>query len=160
MKRGGKNRRTRGSSERWLKEVCRLLDEHGAKYIVVGGVACNLHGLLRATKDIDLLIPCDAENAEAVLDALGELTFGVAKELDAEEVVSKPITIIGDNPRVDLLTVANKVKYEQAIKSARTAKIDGVAIVFAGIDVLLKTKATDRLQDRADVERLKQIKGK
>ena len=160
MKRGAKNRRTRGSSEKWLLDVCRLLDERGAKYVVVGGIALNLHGLMRATKDIDLLIPKDVKNAEAVLEALGGLTFGIARELDAAEVASKPFTIIGDTPRVDLLTVARKVKYEEAIASARTAKVDGVKIVYAGLDVLLKTKDTDRLQDQADVERLKQIKGK
>ena len=160
MKRGGKNKQTRGSSEKWLLDVCRLLGERGAKYIVVGGVACNLHGLMRATRDIDLLIPKDVKNAEAVLEALGGLAFGVAKELDAREVASKPITIVGDTPRVDLLTVANKVKYEQAIATAKTVKVDGVAIVFAGFDVLVKTKDTDRLQDQADIERLKQIKGK
>lgn len=160
MKRGARSKKTRGSSEKWLLDVCRLLDERGAKYIVVGGVACNLHGLMRATKDIDLLIPKDIKNAEAVLEALGGLAFGISKELDAAEVASKPITIVGDTPRVDLLTVANKVKYEQAIATARTVKVDGVAIVFAGFDVLLKTKDTDRLQDQADIERLKQIKGK
>ncbi|MFA4873711.1 MAG: hypothetical protein WC690_00050 [bacterium] len=160
MKRGEKSRKIRGSSEKWLLDVCRLLGEQGAKYIVVGGVACNLHGLMRATKDIDLLIPKDVENAQAVLEALGGLAFGISKELDAAEVASKPITIIGDIPRVDLLTVANKVKYEQAIATARRVKVNGVAIVFAGFDILLKTKNTDRLQDQADIERLKQIKGK
>ena len=160
MKRGAKNKKTRGSSDKWLLDVCRLLGERGAKYIVIGGVACNLHGLMRATKDIDLLIPKDIRNAEVVLEALGELTFGIAKELDATEVASKPFTIIGDTPRVDLLTVARKVKYEEAMETARTAKVDGVKIVYAGLDVLLKTKDTDRLQDQADIERLKQIKGK
>lgn len=160
MKRGAKNKKTRGSSDRWLLDVCRLLNERGAKYIVVGGIACNLHGLMRATKDIDLLIPKDIKNAEAVLEALGKLTFGIARELDAAEVASKPFTIIGDIPRVDLVTVAHKVKYEEAIASARHVKIDGVKIIYAGLDVLLKTKDTDRLQDQADIERLKQIKGK
>lgn len=160
MKRGAKSRKTHGSSEKWLLDVCRLLDEHGAKYVVVGGIACNLHGLMRATKDIDLLIPKDIKNAEAVIEALGKLTFGIAKELDATEVASKPFTIIGDTPRVDLLTVARKVKYEEAIATARHVKVEGVKIVYAGIDILLKTKDTGRLQDQADIERLKQIKGK
>lgn len=160
MKRGEKSKKTRGSSEKWLLDVCRLLEECGAKYIVVGGVACNLHGLMRATRDIDLLIPKDVQNTEAVLKALGGLAFGISKELDAREVASKPITIIGDIPRVDLLTVANKVKYDQAIATARRVKIDGVKVVYAGLDVLLKSKDTDRLQDQADIERLKQIKGK
>lgn len=160
MKGGEKNKKTRGSSEVDLVKVCRLLNEKGARYVVVGGIALNLHGLMRATLDIDLLIPKDAKNAAAVLDALKGLTFGIARELDAEEVAKKPITIIGDMPRVDLLTVANKVKFEEAIRKAKQVRIGGVKIVYADFDTLIKTKETDRLQDRADIERLKKIHSK
>src|SRR2546422_8187660 len=38
--------------------------------------------------------------------ALGEVGFGFAKEWLAEEIVTRPVTIIGDSPRVDILTVA------------------------------------------------------
>lgn len=158
MKHGAKSKKIRGSSEKGFLDVCRLLNERHAKYIVVGGVACNLHGLIRATKDIDLLIPKDVKNTEAVLEALKNLTFGIASELDAGEVTNKPITIIGDIPHVDLLTVASKIKYEQAIKTARRIRIDGVKVIYADLDTLLKTKVTDRLQDKADIEQLKKIK--
>ncbi|HCU25362.1 MAG TPA: hypothetical protein DF383_10105, partial [Deltaproteobacteria bacterium] len=88
MKNGGKDKKTPGSFDliRFL-EVCRLLNEQGAEYLVVGGFACNLHGLIRATRDIDLLIPRDVANTEKVLAALRDLTFGFAGELDAEEIV-------------------------------------------------------------------------
>lgn len=161
MKPGEKNKPTLGSSETFqVLGVCRLLNEHDAEYLVVGGIACNLHGLIRATKDIDLLIPKDVRNTEAVLEALKHLTFGMAKELDAEEVTKKPFTIIGDIPRVDLLTVAHRVKFEEAAKTALEVKIDGVRVPYVDFETLLKTKATDRLQDKADSERLRQIKGK
>lgn len=162
MKRGAKNKKTQDSSdEARLVSVCRLLNKHRAKYLVIGGAALNLHGLVRATKDIDLLIPKDTENTKNVLDALKEeLLFGIAGELDADEVAHKPITIIGDVPRVDLLTVAGKAKYEEAAKTARHVKITGVKIHYVDLETLIKTKDTDRLQDRADVERLKRIRKK
>lgn len=161
MSAGAKNKKTPGSSDPRLLDVCRSLNAHHAKYVIMGGTACNLHGLIRATKDIDLLIPKDLKNTEAVLAALQDSqTFGMAAEVDAEKATQGPITVIGDIPRVDLLTVAWKVKFEEAIKTAEHVKIDGVKIIYADLNTLLKSKSTDRLQDQADVEKLKQISGK
>ena len=61
-------RRTPGSDNRVLL-VCRLLNRRRARYLITGGVAANLHGSVRATKDVDLLIPKDAANARRLLDA-------------------------------------------------------------------------------------------
>jgi len=161
MKRGEKNKKTPGLLEqsRFLK-VCSLLNENNVKYLIVGGMALNLHGVIRATKDIDVLIPRDRKNTEKALKALSGLFFGVASELDAETVSQKPITIIGDIPRVDLLTVANKVRYEQAQKTALRTKINKVTVPYVDYATFIKTKQIDRLQDKADLEVLKQIKGK
>lgn len=146
------------ADEKRLLEVCRLLNQHKAKYLVVGGMACNLHGLIRATKDIDLLIPKDVNNTERVIDALSEIGFGMARELIAEEVVKKPFTIIGDVPRVDLITVANKVKYEQAAPTSLKVTIDRVTVHYVDYENLIKSKQTSRSQDKADLETLERIK--
>ena len=39
-----------------LLRVCSLLNKHSAKYLIVGGHACILHGLVRTTEDVDLLV--------------------------------------------------------------------------------------------------------
>ena len=158
MKRGRKNKQTHGSfKEGELLKVCGLLNKEGAKYIVIGAMAAGLHGLIRATRDIDVLIPKDATNAEKVLKALSHLTFGMAIELDSEEVAKKAFTIIGDIPRVDLITVAMGVTYEKAEKRALETVIDHTRIPYVDYETLVKTKQTGRLQDRADLERLAQI---
>lgn len=92
-------RPTRGIGDKWI-DVCRLLNRRGAAYIVVGGIAVNLHGHVRATRDLDILVPRDIENTRRILEALAELPYGMARELDAETVDARPITIIGDDPRV------------------------------------------------------------
>lgn len=143
--------------DEWLLRVCQLLNKQGAHYIIVGAWACVLHGYLRATQDIDMLIPKKVSNTEAVLKALEHLTFGMARELDAEHVTQKPFTIIGDIPRVDLLTVAGRMTYERAIKKAKRIRVRGVRVVFADVDTLIESKKTGRLQDAADIERLQQI---
>jgi hypothetical protein len=70
--------------------VCRLVNRRRARYLVAGGVAANLHGSVRATRDVDLLIPRDVANAARVLPALERLTWGIARELDPAEVARKP----------------------------------------------------------------------
>jgi hypothetical protein len=126
--------------------------------VVIGGFAMALHGAVRATKDVDILIEPTLENAHRVLEALGKLRFRIARDLDAAEVIRKPLTIVGDDPRVDLLTLAWSVRYADAVPGMRWVSIEGVEIPFADIDTLIRSKQTGRLQDQADVETLVQLK--
>lgn len=141
-----------------LATVCRLLNEGGVAYVVVGGFALAYHGVVRATKDIDVLIEPTVDNARRALQALEELTWGVSRELDPSEIVANPITVIGDDPRVDLLTLAWSVRYADAAPTAERVAIDGVEVPFVDIDTLIRSKQTDRFQDKADVENLERVK--
>jgi len=141
-----------------LAEVCARLNRHRAHYIVVGARAVQLWGSTRATRDIDILIEPTVANARKVLAALAEVGFGFAKEWLAEEVVKKPVTIIGDSPRVDILTVAWAVRYAEARKDATVFTLEGVKIPTASIDHLIASKRTGRLQDAADIEVLEEIR--
>ena len=125
------------------------------RYVLAGGVAANLHGSVRATKDVDILVPRDRANAARLLKALGELPFGVAKELDAEEIFEKPVTIVGDDPRVDILTVAWKLTFDRADRSKVVRRIAGVRVPYLGLRDLLVSKRTGRLSDLADIEALR-----
>ena len=141
-----------------LALVCRLLNEAGVRYVIVGGFALALHGAVRATKDVDVLIEPSLENARRALDALGGLTFGLAREIAPEDVLSKPVTIIGDDPRVDLLTRAWNTQYADAAPGRLTAHVDGVEVPYADLETLIRSKQTGRLQDQADVEQLQRIR--
>jgi hypothetical protein len=141
-----------------LAQVCDRLNAHGAAYVLFGARALQLWGSARATRDVDVLIPKDVENARRVLAALSEIGVGLAREWLAEEVVSKPITIIGNDPRVDLMTVAWSVPYDEAAREAAEFEVEGVRIPVASIDHLIASKRTGRLQDAADIEVLQEIK--
>jgi len=139
-------------------QVCAALNGAGAHYLVIGGVACILHGHVRATKDVDILIERTLENAGRVLDGLEDVGYGFARDWTAEEILGKPITIIGDDPRVDLFTVAWSVKYEDAIHRSTTVDAEGVTMPLVGLDDLIATKRTGRPQDTADLEVLEEIR--
>jgi hypothetical protein len=149
-------RQTPGTDNRVLR-VCRLLNRHRARYLLAGGVAANLHGSVRATKDVDILVPRDEANTARVLTALGELPYGIANELEAAEIVRNPITIVGDDPRVDILTVAWTVTFDQAWNRRVVRRVEGTRVPYLGRDDLVASKQTGRASDIADIERLSNL---
>lgn len=56
-----------------LLAVFRALARHGVTYAVFDGIALGLHGLARATRDLDLFVPADPANIERLKDALRDL---------------------------------------------------------------------------------------
>ena len=142
----------------YLIEVCKLLNNEKVLYAIVGGWAVILHGYLRTTYDIDILIQRKKENADKLKKALKSLTWGIIEEISAEEIISKPFTIIGDQPRVDIITYSGKINYKNIKDRILIKKVDGVKIPYVDIDVLIKMKATGRLHDLEDIEKLKLIK--
>jgi hypothetical protein len=139
-------------------QVCEALNRSEAKYLVIGGIACVLHGYVRATTDVDILIGRTPANAARVLDALSTIGYGFAREWTPGEILKRPVTVIGDDPAVDVFTVAWKVKYEQAANRSSVVAVDGVPIPLISIDDLIETKRTGRALDAADIEALEEIK--
>ena len=143
-------------------DVCSALNRAEARYLVMGGIACILHGYVRATTDIDILIQRSKDNAERVLAGLSETSYGFAREWTAEQILAKPITIIGDDPAVDIFLVAMTVEYEQAVTRSSVEDVQGVAIPLIGLDDLIATKRTGRPLDADDIdalERIRRLKG-
>jgi len=56
--------------EERLKAVFRALAEHNVEYAVFGAVALGLHGLARATADVDIFVRPDPGNIELLKSAL------------------------------------------------------------------------------------------
>ncbi|MFN2445192.1 MAG: hypothetical protein ABR606_06375 [Vicinamibacterales bacterium] len=146
-------RRIPGTDNRVLR-VCGLLNRHRVRYLIAGGVAANLHGSVRATKDVDVLVPKDPRNMARLVAALAELPWGIARELDAAEMSRKAITIVGDDPRVDVLTVAWTVTFDRAWPNRRVRRIGGVRVPYLSLRDLRASKQTGRPIDDADLQAL------
>ncbi len=139
-----------------FKEFIKLLNSNNVKYLVVGGYALALHGHPRYTKDIDIWVQSDLENAQKLLKSLHSFGFS---ELDLiEEDFLKPGNVIqlGYPPsRIDLLTQATGVNFEECYLKKIELKLEDVVINFIDLENLIKNKkATGRLQDLADIEKL------
>lgn len=135
------------------------LDEAHVEYVVVGAHALAVHGLPRATGDLDILVRPDAANAKRIIAALE--AFGAP--LDAHGIVvsdfDHPGTVyqIGLPPRrIDLLTEISGVDFEEAWATHVSVSIgDGLQVPVLGRDALLKNKrAAGRPKDLVDVAAL------
>ena len=141
-----------------LAQVCAALNAEKAHYVLVGAAALQLWGTTRATRDIDILIEPTVPNARRVLRALSAVGLGIARELVPEDIIARPVTLVGDVPNVDILTRAWSVRYAQARRRAEHFEVEGVRIPTASIDDLIESKRTGRLQDAADIEVLEAIR--
>lgn len=61
-----------------LLGLCRALNREGARYLLIGGFAVILHGFVRGTKDIDLLVDPSEENLRVVKRAMATLPDNAA----------------------------------------------------------------------------------
>jgi hypothetical protein len=141
-----------------LLKVCSLLNAVGARYLVIGGQACILHGLVRTTEDVDILIQANEDNCRRVIDALAQLEDGAAAELAPKDLLENVVVKIADEVEVDVSTHAWKVSFEDGIEGSKSIVIEGVTVPYLGLDALLASKETYREQDRIDFLRLQELK--
>src|SRR5437773_3253207 len=137
-----------------LLRVFSLLNNHGAKYLIVGARPCWFHRYVRATMDVDILVPEDLENHFRVIAALSELKDHAAAELIPQDLVENVVVKIADEVEVDVSTRAWKVSYAGAVGTSLKATIEGVEVPYLDLQTLIKSKSTRREQDKVDVQRL------
>src|SRR4051794_2264845 len=118
------------SDQNPLAKVCALLNRHGAEYLIVGAQAAILHGHIRTTEDVDILIPEDLENHALVIRALSEMEDHAAAELTPQDLVENVVVKIADEVEVDVSTRAWKVTYAEAAPTAVEAVIEGVVVPY------------------------------
>lgn len=145
-------------SNKPLLHVCKLLNEEGAEYLVIGAWAMILNGLIRATEDVDILIAENPDNFQKVINALARLPDGAAGELIPQDFEDNVVVKIADEIEVDVSTRAWKVTYTEAFPNAQRAIVDGIEIPFLSVADLIRSKQTTRDQDRVDVENLLRLK--
>jgi hypothetical protein len=147
-----------------LSEILRILasfHEHQVDYILIGGVAINLHGLGRPTEDIDFFVRPTGENVARIRNALKAVYQDESlDEITAEDLSGEYPTVRYGPPHgaffIDLISrLGDFAAYDDLHFEEST---------FRGVPVRLATpqtlywlkKGTLRLRDRADAEALRE----
>ena len=139
-----------------FSELLLAFNAHHVEYLLVGAHALAVYGHVRATKDVDVWVRPDSENARRVLQALSD--FGAPLGDLNQDDLSKAGTIfqIGVPPiRIDVITAIDGVEFAEAWPDRFQTSFGGVPIFVISRHHLITNKKTSaRLQDLADVEQL------
>jgi hypothetical protein len=140
-----------------FKDLLRSLNAAGVRYLVVGGYAVMAHTEPRYTKDLDLWIKPDLDNARALLAALSEFGAPIA-DVKPEDFTEPEIFFqIGVDPvRVDIMTSVTGLDFEAAWDRKIAVDFSGVmATVLCRADILAAKVASGRARDRRDARHLR-----
>jgi predicted nucleotidyltransferase len=139
-----------------LVALCRALNREGVRYLLIGGFAVILHGFVRTTKDVDLLIDPSDTKVAALKRALASLPDNAAAEIRDADVRQYTVVRVADEIVVNLMASACGITYEEAMRhDVEHRDIDGVRVPLAGKRLLIRLKDTVRPSDQMDVGFLK-----
>jgi hypothetical protein len=149
------------------------LAAHDVRYLLVGGLAVNVHGIPRMTMDVDVIIALDPQNVDHFIAA--------AEELGLRPVLPAPLADLGDPakrrewveprnlvafalrapetgvPTIDVM-LGLDLQFEPAYRRRVVRDLDGIAIDVASIADLIEMKdRSGRAQDRSDIEHLRKL---
>jgi predicted nucleotidyltransferase len=142
--------------------LLRTLNEHDVRYIVIGAFAGRLLGSPTLTRDLDICYARDKPNLKALATSLRELRArlrgveeGVSFRLDALTLErGDSFTFVTDAGDLDVLgTPAGTNGYDDLARSADTLDLDGLKVLVASIDDLIRMKrAAGRPKDLIEAE--------
>lgn len=157
------------------EQLLRVLAHHRVDVVVIGGFALSAHGVVRGTKDVDVVPDPDGENLARLAEALRALDAEVmlADDFDPAELGLQPDEAglqLGGNwvlrtrlGRLDVMQDVPGMKDYDALWARSVPRdVPGAGTFrFAGVDDLIAMKvAAGRPQDQIDVASLERARGR
>ena len=154
----------------------KTLNDAGVKYVVVGGLATVLHGYLRLTVDVDLVVDLAPEEVTRAVQVLESLGFKPRVPVPAEQLADaakrkewieqKGMKVFSFyHPTDSMLTVDvfihHPIPFSDLSARAERVVIADVPVYICSIDDLIALKQqAGRPQDLIDIEKLRRIQQK
>lgn len=137
------------------RDVFSSLQRHEVHYVVIGGIAVVLHGVPRATFDLDILIDANMDNARRLLAALEEAGLGTAVMITAAELLANEVTIFNDRVRIDVQTKTPGLDFDTAWSRRVVMTVQSQEFYVVALEDLLASKrAAGRPKDLEDLRLL------
>jgi hypothetical protein len=139
------------------QDFSELLSEfiaEGVRFLVVGGYAVGVHARPRMTKDLDLFVARDAENAGRVYRALARFGAPLEGVTESDFTNDDLIYQMGQPPvRIDIITAIEGVGFDEAWRGRLAISVAGMNVYVIGKEELIRNKkSVGRPQDLADVD--------
>lgn len=147
-----------------LRQLLERLVEAEISFVLVGGLAVNAWGYLRATRDVDVVPGPDAENLAKLDGVLKEIGGRVQVDdglLDSDAIsiflrTGDRTLVVTELGRVDILQGLPQIPSFAALDAeAVDVDLDGLAVRVCSLSHLLEMKrASERPRDQDDLEAL------
>ncbi len=157
-------------SEPAFDELLRRLSEAEVDFVVVGGLAVNAWGVVRGTKDVDIVISLEPQNVKRVAEVAvaagghvqqGQALLGTPISIASALAGGDQVAIETDLGRLDIVHgLEGMLSYEQLRPRAVEAEILGVSVAVCSVqDLKAMKRAAGRTRDLADLEDLEAATG-
>jgi hypothetical protein len=133
--------------------LLRALARHGVEFVVVGGVAAQVHGWRGATADLDIAVSTEDSNVERLNLALASVGAG------SGTVGAFGTVFATKYGRLEIVRRAHAIgHYADWLRGARKHRLgEGLTVVVAAPDDILRSKeAAGREKDRAALPQMRQ----
>jgi hypothetical protein len=139
-----------------FSDMLSALSAEGVEYLLIGAYAMAVHGVPRATGDIDIWVRPSPDNADRILRALARFGAPLGGLRAADLAGEGTVFQVGVAPnRVDVITAIDGVAFDAAWPRRVTSDIGGLTIPVIGREDLIRNKrSTGRSRDLADAEQL------
>lgn len=151
----------------FIKTVSQTLQNHGVAFAVVGGYAVALHGAVRGTVDLDLVLNWNRDNVVRAITALQSLGFISRLPLDADTVFTQRDNLIHNknliawhfyNPHNQAEQIDLIIDYDLADHGIKQIDLQGTRIpVLEKQDLIRMKEKSARPQDLADIDALRKL---
>jgi hypothetical protein len=139
-----------------------LLKREQVRYIMVGGVAVNLHGYMRVTEDVDVWIDDIVDNRIAFGKVLSHLGYTGVDMVNMQIIPGWTDFQIGSSIELDILVSMKGIEgysFSECLDMAFVAEIASLNIPFLHINQLIANKkAVNRPKDQLDIIELEKIR--
>lgn len=156
----------------FYENVIAALNRKRVDYVVAGGVALVLHGVVRLTADLDLVVNLREENLARFVETMTELGYKPRVPVKAADLIDpstrkqweteKNMKVFSFyHPKSHLLVdifINEPVDYAGLIKRSITVRAGNLKIPVVSVKDLIKLKSISaRPQDMADIAALKEV---
>jgi hypothetical protein len=140
------------------------LNRHGVRFVVIGGIAAGVQGVVWATADLDVCYARSGANVERLAEALAELAAEPAEAPPDDTITLDARTLRNGDwwtlttkfGRLDCLgEPAPGISYETIAKGARVIRGSETYQVAAFEDLLTMKRAANRPKDVGQIELLR-----
>lgn len=140
--------------EKDYEVLLKLFNKNKVKYCIVGTYAVAFYAKPRYTKDMDILVEANIENAKRIVKSLSEFGFKSLKLSEKDFCQESKIVQLGYEPlRIDIFTSIQGCTFKQVWKHKKIGFYGKEKVYFIGINELIKNKKIlKRKEDKVDLD--------